>query len=204
MVFPYGVNKGIFNPNIVRFTIGDVYTNQPAYITSMNTNFEDVTTTWEISKGKQVPISATISMTFALIEKNSKTSASPFYNFTETLQDQTGNNIFNKQPTQQSTEQSTPPKNTETEAIKAPEQTRTGGSQVTAGGLVANIENDFASNPILPKNILNNQLNQVLPKNILNNQLNQVLPKNILNDRLNQLLPKNIVRNRINQSLGRR
>jgi hypothetical protein len=155
MVFPYGVNKGIFNPNIVRFTIGNVYTDQPAYITTMNTNFEDITTTWEISKGQQVPISATISMTFALIEKNSKTSASPFYNITETLQDQTGNNIFNKQSIGQSTEQSTPPRNTETEAIKAPEQTRTGGSQVTAGGLVADIENNFGSNPILPKMVLN-------------------------------------------------
>ena len=85
MAYPYGFNKGIFQPNIIRMTIGDVYTDQPAYITSLNTNFTELTETWELSSGQQVPISATVSMTFVLIEKASRVADSPFYGITENL-----------------------------------------------------------------------------------------------------------------------
>lgn len=83
MAYPYGFNKGIFQPNIVRMTIGDVYTDQPCYITSLNTNFTELTETWELDSGKQVPISAQLSMNFTLIEKASRLADSPFYGITE-------------------------------------------------------------------------------------------------------------------------
>jgi len=85
MAYPYGFNKGIFQPNIVRMTIGDVYTDQPGYITSLNTNFTEITETWELSSGQQVPISAMMSMNFVLIEKASRLGDSPFYGITENL-----------------------------------------------------------------------------------------------------------------------
>lgn len=83
MVFPYGYNKGILQPNIVRLTIGNVYVNQPGYITSLNTSFSEVSETWDIDQ--QVPISATMDIKFVLIEKNTKTALSPFYGITENI-----------------------------------------------------------------------------------------------------------------------
>ena len=85
MTFPYGFNKGIFQPNIIRMTIGDVYVDQPGYITSMNTNFNELAESWELTSGKQVPISAQVSMNFVLIEKASRLADSPFYGITENL-----------------------------------------------------------------------------------------------------------------------
>lgn len=86
-VYPYGFNKGIMQPNIIRLTIGDVYTNQPGYVTSLNTNFSGITDSWEITKGKQVPISAEMDIKFTLIEKYTKIASSPFYGITETMED---------------------------------------------------------------------------------------------------------------------
>lgn len=85
MAYPYGFNKGIFQPNIIRMTIGDVYRDQPGYITSVNTNFNDITETWELDSGKQVPISATMVMNFTLIEKASRVADSPFYGIVENI-----------------------------------------------------------------------------------------------------------------------
>lgn len=88
LTFPYGFNNGIYQPNIVRITIGNVYKDQPGYITVLNTNFSEAGESWEIVEGQQVPIAATMSMRFTLIEKNSKTAGSPFYNITENLTNQ--------------------------------------------------------------------------------------------------------------------
>lgn len=84
-VYPYGFNRGIMQPNIVRMTIGDVYYDQPGYITSLNTNFNGITETWELDNGKQVPISAEMEMRFTLIEKYTKIASSPFYGITEKM-----------------------------------------------------------------------------------------------------------------------
>jgi hypothetical protein len=81
LVYPYGYNKGILQPNIVRMTIGNVYRDQPCYITSMNTSFTDLTETWDIDK--EVPISAMLSITANLIEKDAKTANKPFYGIVE-------------------------------------------------------------------------------------------------------------------------
>jgi hypothetical protein len=85
LVFPYGFNRGIFQPNIVRLTIGDVYTEQPGYVTSLNTNFNELGESWEIDGGRQVPIAAQMDIKFTIIEKSSKVADSPFYGITETL-----------------------------------------------------------------------------------------------------------------------
>lgn len=87
MVFPYGWNKGILQPNIVRLTIGNVFNDQPGYIASMDMNFEELTESWELDAGKQVPMSATINMKFIIIEKVTKHAASPFYSITENMFD---------------------------------------------------------------------------------------------------------------------
>ena len=85
LVFPYGFNRGIFQPNIVRLTIGDVYTEQPGYVTSLNTNFNELGESWEIDARRQVPIAAQMDIKFTIIEKTSKVADSPFYGITETI-----------------------------------------------------------------------------------------------------------------------
>jgi hypothetical protein len=81
LVFPYGYNKGILQPNIVRMTIGNIYSDQPCYITSLNTSFTELSETWDIDS--EVPISALLSISANLIEKDTKTANSPFYGITE-------------------------------------------------------------------------------------------------------------------------
>ena len=86
LVFPYGFNRGIFQPNIVRLTIGDVYTEQPGYVTALSTNFNELGTSWEIDGGRQVPIAAEMDIKFTIIEKSSKVADSPFYGITEKME----------------------------------------------------------------------------------------------------------------------
>lgn len=84
LVFPYGYVRGVYQPNIVRLTIGDIYYDQPGYITSLTTNFSELTETWDLDK--QVPISVMADIGFVLIEKNTKVADSPFYGITEKLE----------------------------------------------------------------------------------------------------------------------
>ena len=83
LVFPYGFNKGIMQPNITRLTIGDVYVNQPGYVTSLSTNFTELSESWELDAGSQVPIAAQMDIKFTLIEKASRIADSPFYGITD-------------------------------------------------------------------------------------------------------------------------
>ena len=80
-VFPYGVNRGILQPNVVRMTIGNIYKDQPGYVTSFNTTFNETSESWDIDR--EVPIAATVSMTMAIIEKTTMTANKPFYEITE-------------------------------------------------------------------------------------------------------------------------
>jgi hypothetical protein len=84
LVFPYGYVRGIYQPNIVRLTIGDIYDNQPGYLTSLTTNFTELSETWDLDR--QVPIAATSDISFTLIEKNTKVADSPFYGITEGME----------------------------------------------------------------------------------------------------------------------
>jgi hypothetical protein len=81
LVFPHSVNRGILQPNILRMTIGNVYVDQPAYITNMSVNFNEITESWDIDR--EVPIGATLSLSMNLIEKNTKTANEAFYGINE-------------------------------------------------------------------------------------------------------------------------
>jgi hypothetical protein len=96
LVFPYGFNKGLMQPNIVRLTIGNVYVDQPGYVTGLSTNFNEPTETWEIDAGSQVPIGATMDIKFTIIEKASRIADSPFYGITDGGLNKTAMSGFSK------------------------------------------------------------------------------------------------------------
>jgi hypothetical protein len=80
-VFPYGFDQGILQPNIIRATIGNVYKDQPMYITGMNINFSDYS--WDIDN--EVPIAADIDVQATLIEKDTAFANKPFFGIVEKL-----------------------------------------------------------------------------------------------------------------------
>lgn len=111
LAYPYGFKNGIYQPNILRFTLGDVFKDQPAYIDgAIDMNFNDIVESWEIDAGKQVPIGAQVSMKLMLIEKYTRIAESPFYAITENMKNKDGNPVF-KQPL---VTQESPPTNTQT------------------------------------------------------------------------------------------
>jgi hypothetical protein len=78
-VFPYGFDKGILQPNIIRATIGAVYKDHPMYITGMNINFSDYS--WDIDN--EVPIAADVDIQATLIEKNTAYANKGFFGWVE-------------------------------------------------------------------------------------------------------------------------
>lgn len=83
LVFPYGINRGLLQPNIVRFTIGKMFEDQPAYVTSFSTSFNEISESWDIDRG--VPIAATVNIGLNIIEKKTMTANSGFYRISEEL-----------------------------------------------------------------------------------------------------------------------
>lgn len=81
LTFPYAVSNGIYQPNIMKLTIGKVFVDQPVYVTSFNTNFSEVLESWDLDS--QVPMAAQIDMKCIIIEKTQKVANSPFYGITE-------------------------------------------------------------------------------------------------------------------------
>jgi hypothetical protein len=100
LAYPYGFNRGIMQPNIVKMTIGKLYENQPGYLTSISTNFNEVMESWDIDE--QIPMGATVSLKFVLIEKKTKIAGSPFYAITENNSDFT-NDLTSAPITQETT-----------------------------------------------------------------------------------------------------
>lgn len=84
LVFPYGVTKGILQPNIVRMTIGKIFVDQPAYITSLGTTFNEISESWDIDR--EVPIAATFDLSMSIIEKSTMTANKPFFGIVEEQQ----------------------------------------------------------------------------------------------------------------------
>jgi hypothetical protein len=80
-VFPYGFTRGILQPNIIRFTIGNMFKDQPGYVTSFDVNFTETSESWDIDR--EVPIAATVNMRLVIIEKDTKTANKPFYGILE-------------------------------------------------------------------------------------------------------------------------
>jgi hypothetical protein len=81
MLYPHGLYKGIYQPNIIRLTIGNLYWDQPGYFTSFNVNFNEYS--WDIDE--EIPIGADIDFKFIIIEKQSRIAQSPFYGITEDM-----------------------------------------------------------------------------------------------------------------------
>lgn len=81
MAFPYGFNKGIMQPNIIRMSIGNVYRDQPGYITSLSKDFNNPSESWDIDY--EVPIGAMVSLSFNIIEKATRIASSPLYGINE-------------------------------------------------------------------------------------------------------------------------
>jgi hypothetical protein len=90
LVYPYGFNKGILQPNVARLTIGSLYTDQPGYVQSLSTDFSELTESWDIDA--KVPIGATMDIRFVIIEKATRIASSPFYGITD------GDGRENRQP----------------------------------------------------------------------------------------------------------
>jgi len=82
-VYAYGINNGVYQPNIIRLTLGNLYWDQPGYFTSLNVNFNEYS--WDIDR--EVPIGADLDFKFVLIEKKSRIAQSPFYGITEDMTD---------------------------------------------------------------------------------------------------------------------
>jgi hypothetical protein len=65
--------KGILQPNIVKLSLGNIYTDQPGYVTSIRSDFGGNISSWDIDK--QVPHGATVDIQFDIIEKRGVTTA---------------------------------------------------------------------------------------------------------------------------------
>jgi hypothetical protein len=73
LTYPYNVYKGILQPNIVKLSLGNIYTDQPGYVTSIRSDFGGNISSWDIDK--QVPHGATVDIQFDIIEKRGVTTA---------------------------------------------------------------------------------------------------------------------------------
>jgi hypothetical protein len=72
-----------FHGVYVKVTIGDLYVNQPMYITSLSYNW-DTETPWEITNGRQLPFYTDVDMSLSWIgnKRPSYTDSTVFnYNF---------------------------------------------------------------------------------------------------------------------------
>jgi hypothetical protein len=65
-------------PPFVKLTIGDLWRDQPGYLKSLSHAIEDGSS-WEITDDNQAPHGITMSVTFAILEKNQMDSGGIFY-----------------------------------------------------------------------------------------------------------------------------
>lgn len=90
LAFPLGISQsGFLIPPLFKLTIGGIYENQPCYIESLDFDFIDDTTTFDIDS--EVTQVINVNMSVTLLEKRSKFYDSPFYAIVENLQTNTGN-----------------------------------------------------------------------------------------------------------------
>jgi hypothetical protein len=81
MAFPQDTLNGFMIPPLFAFTIGGLYDNQRGYVESLDYDFIDETTTFDIDK--EVPFHIAVSMKISLLESRSKYYDSPFYKITQ-------------------------------------------------------------------------------------------------------------------------
>jgi len=78
LCFPAGYSDGFMVPPFVQLTIGRYYIDQPGYIKSLSHTIED-NTSWDIDDDAQMPMGATVNLSFSVIEKTQVQTGSPFY-----------------------------------------------------------------------------------------------------------------------------
>lgn len=84
LAFPLGIsNSGFLIPPLFKMTIGGIYDSQPCYIDSLDFDFIDDTTTFDIDE--EVTQVINVNMSVTLLEKRSKFYDSRFYAITENL-----------------------------------------------------------------------------------------------------------------------
>jgi hypothetical protein len=71
---------GFMVPPLVKLTIGNLYVDQPGYISNL-TNTVEEGTSWEIDEDSQVPFTIKVDVQFELIEKDAMEATSDFYGF---------------------------------------------------------------------------------------------------------------------------
>lgn len=84
LAFPRGVNNGFMIPPLFKITVGGIYDDQPCYIESLDYDFLDDSTTFDIDK--EVPFAVNVNMQLSIIEKSTKFHTSPFYKITEDVE----------------------------------------------------------------------------------------------------------------------
>jgi len=82
LCYPSKYDSGFMVPPFVKLTLGDVYRDQPGYLTSVTYQIEDGIS-WEIDKknNTQAPHGITANIAFAIIEKSQMNANSVFYPF---------------------------------------------------------------------------------------------------------------------------
>lgn len=80
LCYPSQYSGGFMVPPLIKLTLGDIYNNQPGYISSLNYSYED-DVSWEITPGIQAPHGVVVNISFKLLEKKQMQTDSSFYNF---------------------------------------------------------------------------------------------------------------------------
>lgn len=76
-------SQGFMTPPLFNITIGKIYEDHPCYIESLDYEFLDETTTFDVDR--EVPHVVNVNMQLSLFEKRSRFYNSPFYAITENL-----------------------------------------------------------------------------------------------------------------------
>jgi len=83
MAFPSGIKNGFMTPPLMYVTIGGIYRNQPCYIETLDYDFLDESTTFDIDQ--EVPMVIGVTMQLSLFEKQSRFQNTAFYGITENV-----------------------------------------------------------------------------------------------------------------------
>jgi hypothetical protein len=81
LAFPTGVANGFMVPPLFKITIGGLYDEQPVYIDTLDYDFLDESTTFDIER--EIPFAINVKMRLTILEKRTKYYDSPFYKITE-------------------------------------------------------------------------------------------------------------------------
>jgi hypothetical protein len=82
MTFPSKYSNGFIVPPFLKLTIGNIFTDQPGYIKSLNYKFDD--DGWELDENYQAPMGVTVNVSFSIIEKKQMRTGDVFYPYGRT------------------------------------------------------------------------------------------------------------------------